>query len=158
MNKTVKTIAWICLVLGILGTVLDAGAFMFARRAFISRQANFEEMQEKLDAVELPRLKSRRDADSDGKDDADLERNPKDRLDNNPGGFFPRRNFSGGMISGVQRNTGRGSRPMSCGLLIALPFLMMSSGPVLLVVGAVILIVNREPVKEEKKEKSKKSK
>lgn len=157
MNKTIKTIAWICLVLGILGTTLDAGAFLFARKAFSSRQANFEEMREQYDAGELPRFKSCLDEEGE-------ECDALNRYGSKPGVFTQRGDFGSCMTGGIgqmsmggQRTSGWGSHPMGGGYL-ALPFLMIAGGPVLLVVGAVMLIVNREPAKENKKEKSKKSK
>jgi len=163
MNKTVKTVAWICLVLGVLGTALDAGAFVFARKVFVSRRTSFEEMREQYEAGELPHFEDCQDEAGEECEAMDFDRKPLDRFGGKAGGFSQRGFFGGGMIgmdrraAGGQYTTGWGSHPISGGHF-ALPFLMIASGPVLLVIGAVMLIVNREPAKEDKKVKSKKSK
>jgi len=49
MNKTVKTIAWICLVLGLLGLAVDIGLYVRGR-AIVANIA------ERGEAGELPAL------------------------------------------------------------------------------------------------------
>ena len=50
MNKTVKTIAWICLVLGLLGLAAEVGAYVYGR----SRIAQF---QEDVETGKIPAFK-----------------------------------------------------------------------------------------------------
>jgi hypothetical protein len=152
MNKTVKTIAWICLVLGLLGTALDVGAFVVARNIFADRQANFEEFRGQFESGDLPRFKSRSDEDVDGDAEEHMDWDDFSRFGMMAGGSFSQRGgFNSGMI---------GSRTTDYRRTV-FPFAMAAVGPILLVVGTVMLIVNREPevkVKEEKKDKTKKSK
>ena len=42
MNKTVKTIAWICLVLGLLGLAVDLGAYVFGRSVAVRIQESIK--------------------------------------------------------------------------------------------------------------------
>ncbi|MDO9545522.1 MAG: hypothetical protein Q7J07_02085 [Pelolinea sp.] len=151
MNKTVKTIAWICLVLGLLGMAVDVGVYVKGRSLVAQHQEAFE-------VGEMPAFRSRF-TDVDGDIDDDWDKGSVDRSD-----WFA----DGGMMSGRKgidtfsnshgylpgmRDGGFGS------VGFALPFLFLVSGPVLAIVGTVILIVNREPKIEDssvKKEKSKK--
>ncbi len=155
MNKTVKTIAWICLVLGLLGTAVDVGVY-------VRGQSLMAQFQEAFEAGEMPAFQGRfNNAEKDGGVDRDnLQENAPDRDGEiQRGGMLSggrgfntfsnnRSGFPGGMRDG---SFGRGG--------FVLPFLFLLSGPVLAVVGAVMLIVNRTPKKEasnEKKEKNKK--
>ena len=151
MNKTVKTIAWICLVLGLLGMALGVGAYVYGR----SRIAQF---QEAIQAGDIPAFKGHF---GDVDEDFDIEE-WKD------GSFNKSEWFThGGMMDGRR---GFDTFSKSSGLLpgmhdgsfgrvgFAFPFLVLASGPVLTVVGAVILIVNREPKVSDSKEKKEKSK
>jgi len=150
MNKTVKTIAWICLVLGLLGVAVEVGVYVRVR----SFAAQF---QESIEAGEFPMFKSRF---ADG--DIDDEDWDKDSFDQ--GKWFAH----GGMIEGGRgfdtfsnsRGFLPGMRDGSVGRVsFALPFLLLAGGPVLTVVGAVMLIVNREPkVAETKSKKASKKK
>ncbi len=144
MNKTVKTIAWICLVLGLLGMAVEVGVYVSAR----SMVAQY---QESIVSGEFPMFKSRF-ADGDI-DDEDWDKDSFDR-----GEWFA----SGGMMDGRRGfdtfSNSRGFLPDirdgSAGRAIfALPFLLLAGGPVLTVVGAVMLIVNREPKVEGNKAK-----
>jgi hypothetical protein len=158
MNKTVKTIAWICLVLGLLGTAVDAGVVIYGRQMRNQAQAAFE-------AGEIPVLGRRfNDANKDGDTNRrDLEREDFDRDSRTPLGrmmdgrdgidnFSNLQRFSPMMGSSSFGRSGLGSL-----------VLMFISGPILAVIGAVILIVNREPKavevveQKEKKAKSKKA-
>ena len=150
MNKTVKTIAWICLVLGLLGVAIEVGVYVRAR-SFVAQ------LQESVEAGEFPMFKSRF---SNGDiDDEDWDKDSFDR-----GEWFAH----GEMIEGRRRfDTFSNSRGFLPGMRdrnvrhvgFALPFLLLASGPVLTVVGAVTLIVNREPkVKGNKAKKTSKKK
>jgi len=151
MNKTVKTIAWICLVLGLLGMAVGVGAYVYGR----SRIAQF---QEAIQAGDIPAFKGHF-ADSDG--DFDIEEWKYGSFDRSE--WFTRgemmdgrRDFntfskSSGLLSGMHDGSfGR--------VGFAFPFLLLASGPVLTVIGAVTLIVNREPKVSDSKEKKEKGK
>ena len=143
MNKTVKTIAWICLVLGLLGVAVDVGVYVRGR-------ALVAQVQEAIEAGEFPAFKERfSDVDEDGDVDRDdLKENLRDR-DGWPqiaGMMDKRRGFdhfsnSRGRLSGMQRGG------------FTLPLLFLASGPVLTVIGVVTLIVNREPKVSDSKAK-----
>ncbi len=151
MNKTVKTIAWICLVLGLLGMAVGVGAYVYGR----SRIAHF---QEAVEAGDIQAFKGHF-SDSDG--DFDIEEWKDGSFDKSEwfthGGMMDGRKgfytFSKssrllpGMHDGSFRRVG-----------FAFPFLVLASGPVLTVVGAVMLIVNREPKVSDSKEKKEKGK
>jgi hypothetical protein len=150
MNKTVKTIAWICLVLGLLGMAVEVGVYVSAR----SMVAKY---QESVASGEFPIFKSCFvDGDT---DDEDWDKDSFDRDE-----WFAH----GGMIEGRRgfdtfsnsRGFLPGMRDGSVGRVgFALPFLLLAGGPVLTVVGAVMLIVNREPkVSETKSKKASKKK
>ena len=150
MNKTVKTIAWICLVLGLLGMAVEVGVYVRVR----SFAAQF---QESVEAGEFPMFKSRFA-------DGDIDDEDWDKDSFNRGEWFA---HGGIMESGRgfdSFSNSRGFLPgMSDGSVgrvsFALPFLLLTGGPVLTVVGAVMLIVNREPkVKEAKGKKANKKK
>jgi len=150
MNKTVKTIAWICLVLGLLGVAVEVGVYVRAR----SFAAQF---QESIEDGEFPMFKSRF-ADGDI-DDEDWEKDSFGRgewyahdgkMEGGRGfdSFSNSRGFLPGMRDGSVGRVG-----------FALPLLLLAGGPVLTVIGAVILIVNREPkVTEAKGKKASKKK
>ena len=150
MNKTVKTIAWICLVLGLLGTALDVGAFVYVRNIFVDRQANIEEFRGQFESGDLPRFKNHSDEDADGDAEEHMDWDDFNRFGMMAGGSFSQRGgFNSGMIGSRTTDYRR----------TGFPFAMAALGPIFLVVGTVMLIVNREPaVKEEKKEKTQKSK
>ena len=153
MNKTVKTIAWICLVLGLLGVTAEVGAYVYGR----SHMAQFKEA---IEAGEIPAFKDHfADVDEDG--DINDEDWGKDSFDRSKCFAF------GGMMDGRRGfytfSKSRGPLPgMHDGSFgrvgFALPFLLLTSGPVLTVVGAVILIVNRELKVSDSKEKKEKNK
>jgi len=150
MNKTVKTIAWICLVLGLLGMAVEVGVYVRAR-SFVAQ------FQESVEAGEFPMFKSRfADGDIDDKD--------WDKDSFNRGEWFAHGGImeSGRGFDSFSNSRGflPGMRDGSVGRVsFALPFLLLASGPVLTVVGAVMLIVNREPkVKETKGKKASKKK
>lgn len=143
MNKTVKTIAWICLVLGLLGLAVDAVVIVGGRMA-----AN--QMQEAIAAGELPTdgfpFSEKGEFDAEARETwreehGDALFNPDERPDGKGG----RNALNFGRNSGPDRNNGlSGFRSMRFGL----PLFLLAMGPVLTVVGAVILIVNREPSKK----------
>jgi len=151
MNKTVKTIAWICLVLGLLGVTAEVGAYVYGR-------SRITQYKEAVEAGEIPAFKGHfADIDEDF-DEEEWEEHFSDR-----GGWFA----FGGMMSGGRgfdtftKSSGRmsGMHGGSFGRVgFALPFLLLASAPVLTVVGAVMLIVNREPKSSDSKEKKEKSK
>jgi hypothetical protein len=128
MNKTLKTIGWILVALGILGILLDAGALVFGHRLAANRQAVIQQWKGNDDQPQFNPPQN------------DGQRNfaPRDgsmpRLGSR-GGFYNR----GGMMRG---------RP---GGFFFLPVFFFALGPVMAIVGAVILLVNRPP--KEKKEK-----
>ena len=140
MNKTVKTIAWICLVLGLMGLAVDVGVYVRGR-ALVSGY------KERIESGDLPAFKNNfGDIDEDG--DVDM-----DDMETWRGDRDGKLGFTGGRRGrdGFDR-FGHGS--------FALPLLLLASGPVLTVIGAVMLIVNREPVdktESKKKTKTKKS-
>jgi hypothetical protein len=144
MNKTLKTIGWICLALGLLGIMADFGALVIGRRFADDRLATIEEVQEnaqKRDSIRSGQLCIAQDADGDGKPDGDCIQRP-DRLQ----GFAPRQGgrIGGGMMQSPRLAFNRRATFGFAGLSIFL----FAMGPVLAVVGAVILLVNREPKKE----------
>ncbi len=129
MNKTLKTIGWILVALGILGILADAGAFVLGHRLAANRQALIQQWN--------------------GSDDGQRPVKPPQYGQ----GVFPRQGQGGimprfGMRS--YRNGGGFMRFRPRGFFF-LPVLFFALGPVLLVVGAVLLLVNRVP--KEKKEK-----
>lgn len=151
MNKTVKTIAWICLVLGLLGMAVEVGVYVRVR----SLMAQF---QESVEAGEFPMFKGRF---IDGDGDFDKENWEESDFDRSE--WFAH----GGMMDGGRGfdtlfNSRRYLLNMHDGSVgrvgFVFPFLLLASGPVLTVVGAVMLIVNREPKVDEAKEKKAKSK
>ena len=152
MNKTVKTIAWICLVLGLLGMAVGVGAYVYGRSRII-------QFKEAVDAGEIPAFK---DHFADSDEDFDKEEWKDGSFDKGEwftyGGMMDRRR--GFDTFSNSRRGFTGMRDGSFGHVgLAIPFLLLASGPVLTVIGAVILIVNREPKvldSKEKKEKGKK--
>lgn len=159
MNKTLKTIAWICLALGLLGMVVDAGALIYGRKLLANRQAAFEEMHAAVESGNTPTAGNRciaEDANNDGKPDGDCLQVQQPGQPGQPGAVQPdfgRQSGRGRIISNM-RDRLNGSRMHLRGIL---PLFLLALGPILAVVGAVILLVNREPkavvVKEEKEEK-----
>ena len=163
MNKTVKTIAWICLVLGVMGLAVDVAMYVGAR-TMAAR------VQEAIEAGEFPVYQGRL-GDRDIDDDGDVDKDDMDAWRSDSDGWFPFDEMMGGargafgafdshggfpgMMDGVY--SGRSSfRRIGFGL----PLFLLASGPVLTTVGAVMLIVNREPKKKiapGKKAKSKKA-
>jgi hypothetical protein len=130
MNKTLKTIAWICLVLGLLGMVVDAGALIVGRTIMSNRQALIASGNAPITG-----------------------NNPQLNQPRQPGTW--QQGFRGMMGRGgmMFNNRGRinGSRFGLGGIFLLFFFAL---GPVIAIVGAVILLVHREPknapVKEEK--------
>ena len=144
MNKTLKTIAWICLALGLLGTAVDAAALIHGRNLIAGRQAALDEMRTTSKSGENPttgKFCLAEDANNVGKPDGDCI---QAQLPGNTGARQP----------GFESWTGRNGRFMDNrggfndgwmnprGIL---PLFFLGLGPVLLIVGAVILLVNREP-------------
>lgn len=160
MNKTVKTIGWICLVLGALGILADAGAVFAARQFRTERQAAIEEISESIQNNIRPALSElciAKDTDGDGKPDGDCIQ----RSDVAQGlfprqGGQPRRGLMQMPRAGFDRRDGAG--------FSGLPIFLFALGPILGVIGAVMLLVNREPkekaevVEEAKTPKSKPAK
>lgn len=162
MNKTLKTIAWVCLALGLLGTAVDAGALVFGRKIAGERQAEFDEMRAEIQPGSTAAGKNTciaEDADKDGKPDGDCltVQAPVQPEGAQPG--IIGRPVRRAMLSKMRGDFG-GCRFRLFGFL---PLFFMALGPILVVVGAVILLVNREPkvkeaVKEEKVVKETKKK
>jgi hypothetical protein len=159
MNKTLKTIAWICLALGLLGMAVDAGVLIYGRKLAGERQAAFEEMQAVVQPENDPTAKNRciaEDANKDGKPDGDCLKLQASGQPGQPGigGRLIKRSM---MLT--LRNAPGGRRFNGFGIL---PIFFIALGPILAVVGAVILLVNHEPkavkVKEEKEVKEIKKK
>jgi hypothetical protein len=131
MNKTLKTIAWICLVMGLLGMVVDAGALIVGRTIMSNRLVIAEQ----------------NNAPANGN-------NPQFKQPLQPGNWQP--GFRGmmgrgGMMSNFRGRFNGGRIGLGAGIFL---LFFMALGPVLAIVGAVILLVHREPknvpVKEEK--------
>jgi len=142
MNKTLKTIAWICLVLGLLGVAADAAALVFGRTLLERRGAQLEETRETIREVagdwrEHPCL-------SEGEEGKIV----MDRECLEERGFSKRRIVRGVMPGG---HSALGIRKPSAGFWI-LPLLLFAAGPVFVVIGSVMLVVNREPEAEKKKQ------
>lgn len=156
MNKTLKTIAWICLVLGLIGVALDVGAFVYGRTLFNGRREQFAQLQEKINEEDFP-LRGRFCLTEDEDGEVALD---EDCLSNRKAGFFSMggnqfdRPFRGG--PSMRNSSSIAGRGMVGGFII-LPFLFLASGPVLAVIGAVILLVNREPKLVKAKEGKKKA-
>jgi hypothetical protein len=148
MNKTLKTIAWVCLVLGLLGMAVDGGALILGHRFVAGRQVAFEEMKAAVQSGKGPSAGNNcvaEDANKDGKPDGDCLNL---QAPGQPG--IGGRLLGRGMLFKL-RNNSDGRRFGGFGIL---PLFFMAMGPILAVVGAVILLVNREPkAKEEKEEK-----
>ena len=159
MNKTLKTIAWICLALGLMGTAVDAGMLVYGRKLAAERQTAIEAIQDANQSGSAPDGKNTciaEDADQDGKPDGDCLQL---QASGQPGGIGKGQPGFGGQMLG--RGTRLGMRGGFAGRRMAgrgiLPLFFLALGPILLVVGAVILLVNREPkkaaVKDEKEVK-----
>ena len=135
MSKTVKTIAWICLVLGLLGLAVDIGLYVRGREVVTK-------IAEQVEAGELPALGRRFDDTESGEV---IKPDESFRGKERPfGGSFPAGMRGGGFMP--QWGPGRQDfRWLGFGA----PILLLAAGPILLVVGAVTLIVNREPKKKE---------
>lgn len=148
MNKTVKTLAWICLVLGLLGLAMDGVVFVKGR-------ALVAQVKEKIASGDFPAAENHfkyfdeeNDFDSDNMGAWRTDRSGKFGF----GGMRGRR-------GGPDRMGRHGGLVSNRSGMFALPLLFLASGPVLTVVGAVMLIVNREPKKKaEEGKKIKKSK
>jgi hypothetical protein len=152
MNKTLRTIGWICLALGVLGILAGASALVIGRQFAADRQAAIAEVREAVqdgERLERGQLCIAQDADGDGKPDGEcIEQQDWQQK------FAPRQ---GGQVGGRLMQS---SRPMvnrrAAFSLGGLPIFLFALGPVLAVIGAVILLVNREPkenitVEDEKK-------
>ena len=146
MNKTLKTIAWICLALGLMGTAVDAGMLVYGRKLAAERQTAIETIQDAKQTGNVPDAKNTciaEDADQDGKPDGDCLQL---QASGQPGTGQP--GFGGQLQAGDTRLGMRGGfavrRMAGRGIL---PLFFLALGPILLVVGAVILLVNREPKK-----------
>ena len=139
MSKTVKTIAWICLVLGLLGVAVDAVVLVRAQ----SIRAN---VAERIASGEMPSTKGQA-ADKDNDSESNNDENKPGLGRGQKQNFLPggRRDAASGKIS-FKRDPGKAGRR---GFGFGLPLLFVAAGPILVVVGAVTLIVNREPKKKE---------
>ncbi len=153
MNKTLKTIAWICLALGLLGTTVDAGILVAGRNLAAARQTAIDTMQNSKQTGNVPNAKNTcvaEDADQDGKPDGDCL---QQQAPGQPGAGF---NGFGGRLQ--LRHTRLGMRGSLAGRRMGargiLPLFFLALGPILLLVGAVILLVNREPKKAAVKEEN----
>ncbi len=169
MNKTLKTIAWICIALGLLGLVVDAGALMYGRNIVRERQAAFEQMRSAAESGEVPAAGNRciaEDANNDGKPDSDCL---KLQQSGQPGSLGAGQPGAAQQGFGIRQGHGgmfRSNRPdFESGRFGGQGILLMfflALGPILVIVGTVILLVNREPkaemVKEEKEAKEIKKK
>jgi len=138
MNKTVKTIAWICLVLGVMG--LAADAFALVRGRMIAN-----EVQAAIEAGELPVGRFPFGGKAAG---GDFDKEAWEELREEGGGGSPGKRGGSGL-----RRPGMGPKAggFGAGRRISShsrPLFWMALGPVLVAVGAVILIVNREPKKQ----------
>jgi hypothetical protein len=164
MNKTLKTIAWICLVLGLMGMVVDVGVLVFSRKLADERQTAFEEMRAEIQPGKVLDGKNKciaEDTDKDGKPDGDCLKLQAPGQPSQPGEGQPGiggRTLRRSMLLKM-RNNMDGRRFNGRGIL---PLFFLALGPILVVVGAVILLVNRDPkpmvVKEEKDVKEQKKK
>ena len=134
MNKTLKTIAWICLALGLLGMVVDAGALIVGRTMVANRQFIVGQNNEPVTG-----------------------NNPQFNQPRQPGNWQP--GFRdmigrGGMMFNDRGRFNGGRFGLGAGIFL---LFFMALGPVLAIVGTVILLVHREPknapVKEEKEVK-----
>lgn len=152
MNKTLKTIGWICLAIGLLGILGDAGAFVIGRRFATERLAAIEEIQETAQergGLQPGQLCIAQDADGDGKPDGDCIQQP-DRLKGIA--FRQGGRMGGGLMQSPHSLLNRRGALGFAGL----PIFLYMLGPILAVVGAVILLVNREPKNETTMEDKKK--
>ena len=156
MNKPLKTIAWICLVLGLLGTAVDGGMLLYGRKITADRQAIIEAIQTEIQSGDIPDAKNNcvaEDIDQDGKPDGDCL---QQQAPWQPGTGQP---AFGGRLMGRDSRLGvrGGFAERRIAVRGILPLFFLALGPILLVVGAVILLINREPneaaVKEEKEVK-----
>ena len=164
MNKTLKTIAWIFLALGLMGMVVDVGVLVFGRKLAGERQTAFEEMRAESQSGKVLNGKNNciaEDENNDGKPDGDCLKLQAPGQPGQPGEGQPGvggRTLRRGLLFKM-RNNMDGRRFGGRGIL---PLFFLAFGPILVVVGAVILLVNREPkptvVKEEKEEKEQKKK
>jgi hypothetical protein len=147
MNKTVKTIAWICLVLGLMGIAVDVGAYVYGRSVAAR-------VQESIESGDFEELRKRiGDVDDDGDiDDDDRAEWPVDRKGAFKAGARMGYRTGFGVSNKMQGGFGR----IRGGF--GFPLLLLAAGPVLTVVGAVMLIVNREPKPPEVEEKKTKTK
>jgi len=139
MNKTVKTIAWICLVLGLLGVAVDVGVYVRGR-------AIAAQVDEWIGTGEMPGIGRRFDS-----TDSDERIKPEElgSWDMRPfGGTFPG-GMRGGRMLPQRVPGGYGFSQFGFGA----PMLLLAAGPILAVVGGVILIVNREPLESDNKKK-----
>ncbi len=158
MNKALKTIAWICLILGLLGTLADAGMLAYGCRLAAERQTAFQAIPDTDQAGNNPDAKNTciaEDANQDGKPDGDCLPMQAPGQVGQPGAGQP--GFRGQLQKGGTRlgmPGGFAARHLAGRMLLPLFFLAL--GPILLVIGAVILLVNREPKETARKGDKKK--
>ena len=140
MNKTIKTIGWICLALGVLGILAGGGVFLLRQQWIADRQTTAEEYRAALTKGELPKAGNyclAEDEDGDGKPDGvclqlpALREKPSQR-----GALRPE-----SRLMQIPRTRLSANRFGMGGGLI----LLFALGPILAVVGAVILLVNYPP-------------
>jgi hypothetical protein len=159
MNKTLKTIAWICLALGLLGMVVDAGALIAGRNMMANRLA-IAGQNNTPPTGSAPQFGAPCQQGTCQQENGQQENNQQGKWQQGFGGRFGR----GGMMFNFRERFNHGR----FGLLGIFALFFMALGPVLAIVGAVILLVNREPkntplqvekevkqVKEEKADKKK---
>ena len=170
MNKTVKTIAWICLVLGLLGLAVDAGAFIYGRRMAAQMRAALaaggypafgERFRDDFGESGKDGFRGRfGDADEDGDvDEDDLQMWRSEHDGQIPFGGMPGIGMRGGFAPSSNRASfARDMHCRSIGRGFGFLFFVLVAGPVLTVIGAVMLIVNRAPKTTDEKGKKSKSK
>ena len=141
MNKTLKSIGWICLALGVLGILAGSVLLVLGQQWTADRQATAEELRTFIIEGKLPKASDyclAKDKDGDGKPDSDCLQLPAIRDGfSRRGAMMPQ----GGLIQM------RGNRPGGNRLGFGGGGLMLffAPGAVLAVIGAVILLVYRTP-------------
>ena len=140
MNKTIKTIGWICLALGVLGILAGGGVFLLRQQWIADRQTTAEEFRVTLTEGELPKAGNyclAEDEDGDGKPDGVCLQLPALREKFSRRGAMRPEN----RLMQIPRTRLSANRFSMGGGLI----LLFALGPILAVVGAVILLVNHTP-------------
>jgi hypothetical protein len=154
MNKTFRTIAWLCIVLGIMGMIAMFVIFGIGQTIHVEGRSQTRQSVMKSQDIEL------------GEDTSDCF------FENEEGDTFIKtdcftreenkmssRRFTFRRLRPQGRifpfGTQRGFSRNTYSSLPFFPVLLFISGPVLTAIGAVILIVNREPRKKDNEVKNK---